>query len=80
MGFTDTGIADENNVFVSVEKGQMEEMLNLHPVNLLWIGPLKVIKGFYKREVGVFDPALNSSFESIVGLSMDQFIEKIDRG
>ncbi len=76
MRLSDTGIADEDDIVLGVEKGQVKKVLYLLAINFLGVSPSILVERLDKWEVAVSDAALNHSFVSMLSRGIDQFVNE----
>lgn len=77
MGFPKSDAAHEDDVFIFVDEGEPEEMLNEGLIDFMWPRPLELFQGFDLREARLLDSQLSGAVEFSEHLRMDEFSQEV---
>ena len=78
MAFSGPGGAGKDNVGAGVDEVQLQEVFNLHAVDLGGPVPIPSGHGFNDREAGVLDATLDASIVAQGDFTGDEFLEVLE--
>src|SRR5215469_9976877 len=70
--------AEEQHIGLLLDEAEVEEVLDLRPVDLLRPGPLELIEGFDEREASEADASLEALVVAVGNLAFDETLEILD--